>query len=284
MAYIYRTELASGMRRGTDQPLTAEERRERLAALRLRAGTLRGKWKLDLEKELAKFEEGIENLKKQAEEHHEEVKEMLTELGESVGDLKDKAGKDCMVFKALAECEIPARSLEEPAPKRLRQLRVMVRHAHNEIQTLQEEIKKESAMQLKELRSGSQVAATAAASMYADITGIDLKDPKLDATAALRMLDEYTENEHKMVRDLRKQLRMLARQQSKDKTAVGVGQGGWLSRMHPATQSVQFYNQIWGGSGRVQYNRGILFRRRCTRPDLPKVWGVELHGVCGEGA
>jgi hypothetical protein len=194
-------------------------------------------WKEAYEAAVPSGEAGLReveaSLAAQAESHQEELKEQLE-------DVKEKVGKDSMIFRALSECEMPAPDADEPPAKRLKKYRVLVRHAHNEIKELEARNKEENAQRLREIRAGTHVAATAAADLRKDIVGIDVKDPNLDAAAALDKLREYEENEQKMVKDLRKELRALERKQEKVKAkaaakaaaptvspAAGSGQGGF---------------------------------------------------------
>jgi hypothetical protein len=229
MAAHYRRELRTGKSRqgAGDRDLTPEERAVRIAALRRWGGGLKARFQRDLKAELEGFEKGLEELKKQAADHHEAAMaqssrhhdEALEQLAGVHAKLDELSGSGGAFLQSLDSGAPMPRPAGQTDAERLRLLRALKRTADNEIPELVH------AEKLRKLGEARDVAldrhrVTLETTTLAEAVvneGLDA----MPAGEAARVLKEYEEHTRALIKDEKRKIQARAKEEARAARAKG---------------------------------------------------------------
>jgi hypothetical protein len=226
MASVVKQELSSGLSRRSKRPLTADERAQRIAALRTYGLTLKPCYQRELQKAIDGFDKDLQALKSQAIAHHEAAmaqgaahhEEALEQLAGVHAKLDEMSGSGAAFLQALDSGAPMPRPAGQTDAERLRHLRALKRAADNEIPELAHSEKLRKLGEARDVAHERQRAALETTVLAEAVVneGLDA----LETGEATRVLREYEERMRAMLKDERKKLQARAKDEAKAKAAA----------------------------------------------------------------
>jgi hypothetical protein len=214
-AYHFRQELLTGMKRGSDLPLTKEEKVERISALRQRASTLRGKYKEDLLRELGVVESQLGALREQAATHHDESMEQLAGLHAKVDEM---AGSGMEFLRSLDTGALMPRPAGQTDAERVRLLRALKRAADNELPDLVHAERLRKLGEQRDVTAARRQSAMETTVLAEAVTNEGLAS--MGTHEASQALADFEVRMRTLIKDEKKKLKERVKQEAKAGTAA----------------------------------------------------------------